>query len=96
MFCFFFIFKNKAENIKLSNFLRAFLMDFLRGFMQFDASFWSVVKDRIRSINKDNKLIESFVDPIVYVETQGTQELPRLILGVPSTFTSIFCCRESI
>ena len=58
--------------------------------MQFDASFWSVVKDRIRSINKDNKLIESFVDPIVYVETQGTQELPRLILGVPSTLHQYF------
>ncbi len=58
--------------------------------MQLDGAFWSLVKDRIRSRNKDNKLVESFVDPISYVDTQGTPDLPRIILGVPSTLHQYF------
>ena len=53
---------------------------------QLNTEFWDLIKTRIKARNQDNKLVESWINPIHYVETQGSPELPRLILSVPSEF----------
>lgn len=58
--------------------------------MRLDGAFWGQIKDRIKGRNRDNKLIETMLDPIGYLETQGTETLPKLILGVPSTLHQYF------
>lgn len=55
-----------------------------------NAQFWEDIKKRIKTRNKDNKSIETWLDPVVYVETAGTVSLPRLILGVPSALHQYF------
>ncbi len=55
-----------------------------------DASFWEDIKRRIKARNKENKSIETWLDPVSYVETVGTASLPRLILGVPSALHQYF------
>ncbi len=55
-----------------------------------DAGFWEDIKRRIKARNKENKSIETWLDPVSYVETVGTPTLPRLILGVPSALHQYF------
>jgi chromosomal replication initiator protein len=55
-----------------------------------DSHFWEDIKKRIKSRNKENKSIETWLDPVTYVETVGTSLLPRLILGVPSALHQYF------
>ena len=55
-----------------------------------DSLFWEDIKRRIKARNKDNKSIETWLDPVSYVETVGTPSLPRLILGVPSALHQYF------
>jgi len=57
---------------------------------ELNSGLWNVIKERIKSRNKDNKLIETWLDPINYVETIGTAQTPRMILGVPSTLHQYF------
>lgn len=58
--------------------------------VEFNAEFWNLIKDKIKSRNKDQKLIETWLDPVVYVETSGTSEHPQIILGVPSELHRYF------
>jgi chromosomal replication initiator protein len=58
--------------------------------MGIDSFFWEDIKKRIKTRNKDNKSIETWLDPVSYVETVGTANLPRIILGVPSALHQYF------
>lgn len=55
-----------------------------------DGPFWEDIKRRIKARNKDNKSIETWLDPVTYVDTVGTESLPRMILGVPSALHQYF------
>lgn len=55
-----------------------------------NAAFWEEIKRLIKSRNKDNKSIETWLDPVTYIETVGTINLPRMILGVPSALHQYF------
>jgi chromosomal replication initiator protein len=52
--------------------------------------FWEDIKRRIKARNKDNKSIETWLDPVTYVDTVGSEALPRMILGVPSALHQYF------
>lgn len=54
--------------------------------MDLNTEFWDLIKSRIKARNQENKLVESWINPIHYVETIGSLEVPRLILSVPSEF----------
>lgn len=54
------------------------------------ALFWEDIKKRIKIRNKDNKSIETWLDPVTYVDTVQTSGLPRMILGVPSALHQYF------
>lgn len=55
------------------------------------SKFWDQIKANIKGRNKDNKLIESWLDPISYVETNASQAgYPRVILGVPTPLHRYF------
>ncbi|MFN7728907.1 MAG: chromosomal replication initiator protein DnaA [Bdellovibrio sp.] len=53
---------------------------------ELNAEFWDLIKSRIKARNQENKLVESWINPIHYVETQGSLEVPRMVLSVPSEF----------
>ena len=57
---------------------------------QFDSDFWKKIKESLILQNKENKLVETWISPIEYVETQGTKERPKIILGVPSSIHHYF------
>jgi chromosomal replication initiator protein len=57
---------------------------------QLNSNFWTVIKEKIKSRNKDNKLIETWLEPVSYVDTVGTAQLPRMVLGVPSPLHQYF------
>ncbi|PWU19593.1 MAG: chromosomal replication initiator protein DnaA [Bdellovibrio sp.] len=66
---------------------------FKRGYflsLQLDADLWGLVKSNIKNRNKDNKLIENWLDPILYVETNANSTIPRMILGVPTPLHQYF------
>ncbi|WP_374029474.1 chromosomal replication initiator protein DnaA [Bdellovibrio bacteriovorus] len=44
----------------------------------------------MKSRNDNNKLLDTWLDPIEYVNTTGTIERPRLILGVPNALHQYF------
>lgn len=58
--------------------------------MELNALFWNQVKERIKGRNKDNRLIETWLDPITYVDTVGTPNAPKMVLGVPSPLHQYF------
>lgn len=58
--------------------------------MDINSHFWNDVKHRIKSRNKENRSIETWLDPVSYVDTIGTPQLPRMILGVPSALHQYF------
>ncbi len=62
----------------------------LGGQTTFNSSFWNEVKNNIKSRNRDNKSIESWLDPVSYVDTVETSGIPRMILGVPSALHQYF------
>lgn len=55
-----------------------------------NSNFWNDIKHRIKSRNKENRSIETWLDPVSYVDTVGTSVLPRMILGVPSALHQYF------
>ncbi len=55
-----------------------------------NSNFWNDIKYRIKSRNKENRSIETWLDPVSYVDTVGTSVLPRMILGVPSALHQYF------
>lgn len=58
--------------------------------VELNESFWNLVKDRIKTRNLDNKSLETWLNPVSFVEVSGTQDLPRLILGVPNDLSKYF------
>ncbi len=55
-----------------------------------DANFWKQVKQSLRQRNKDNKWVETWIDPIEHIETITTGRIPKMILGVPSSIHHYF------
>jgi chromosomal replication initiator protein len=45
---------------------------------------------KMKSRNDNNKLLDTWLDPIEYISTAGTAERPRLILGVPNALHQYF------
>lgn len=44
----------------------------------------------MKSRNTNNKILETWLDPIEYINTSGSNERPRLVLGVPNLFHQYF------
>lgn len=57
---------------------------------EINAPFWEEIKRRIKARNPENRSIETWLDPVTYVETTGSPALPRMILGVPSALHQYF------
>lgn len=55
-----------------------------------NSTFWDDIKYRIKARNKENRSIETWLDPVSYVDTVGSGNLPRMILGVPSALHQYF------
>lgn len=60
------------------------------GVIDLDAAFWKKIKESLRLRNKDNKWVETWIDPIEYVNTLGSETRPKLVLGVPSSIHHYF------
>lgn len=58
--------------------------------MELNAEFWNSIKSSIKSRNRENRLIETFLEPIQYVETSQNGNLPKMVLGVPSQIHQYF------
>lgn len=58
--------------------------------MELNSSFWTLIKTKMKSRNDNNKLLDTWLDPIEYVSTSGSIERPRLILGVPNALHQYF------
>lgn len=58
--------------------------------MELNSSFWTLIKTKMKSRNDNNKLLDTWLDPIEYVNTTGSIERPRLILGVPNALHQYF------
>lgn len=58
--------------------------------MEINSSFWNLIKTKMKSRNDNNKLLDTWLDPIEYLNTAGTQERPRLVLGVPNALHQYF------
>lgn len=59
-------------------------------FVELNSSFWTLIKSKMKSRNDNNKLLDTWLDPIEYVNTGGTHERPRLVLGVPNALHQYF------
>lgn len=55
-----------------------------------DAAFWKLIKQSLRLRNKDNRWVETWIDPIEYIETITSGKVPKMILGVPSSIHHYF------
>ncbi len=62
----------------------------------FDSAFWGRIKDSLRHRNKDNKWVETWIDPIEYIDNTGTESRPRIVLGVPSSIHHYFILENLI
>lgn len=58
--------------------------------MELDGNFWSTIKDRLKLLNKDNIMMLTMIEGIRYIETAGTPDRPKMILGVPSVMHQYF------
>lgn len=58
--------------------------------MELNSSFWTLIKTKMKSRNDNNKLLDTWLDPIEYVNTLGSLERPRLVLGVPNALHQYF------
>lgn len=57
---------------------------------QINSTFWNQIKSKMKSRNDNNKLLETWLDPIEYLQTTGTPERPKLVLGVPNPLHQYF------
>ncbi|MFP5518363.1 MAG: DnaA ATPase domain-containing protein, partial [Bdellovibrionia bacterium] len=55
-----------------------------------NAQFWNQIKTKMKSRNDNNRMLNNWLDPIEYLETTGTPERPRLVLGVPNALHQYF------
>jgi chromosomal replication initiator protein len=58
--------------------------------VRLDSSFWDQIKSNIKGRNRDNKLIESWLEPIHFVEMHEKSGLPKMVLGVPTPLHQYF------
>lgn len=58
--------------------------------MELNSSFWTLIKSKMKSRNDNNKLLDTWLDPIEYVHTTVNNERPRLVLGVPNALHQYF------
>ncbi|UOF00397.1 chromosomal replication initiator protein DnaA [Bdellovibrio reynosensis] len=58
--------------------------------MELNSSFWTLIKTKMKSRNDNNKLLDTWLDPIEYVNTLGSLERPRIVLGVPNALHQYF------
>lgn len=58
--------------------------------MELNSSFWTLIKTKMKSRNDNNKLLDTWLDPIEYVNTTGSAERPRIVLGVPNALHQYF------
>lgn len=58
--------------------------------VELNSTFWSFIKTKMKSRNDNNKLLDTWLDPIEYVSTLGTAERPKLVLGVPNALHQYF------
>jgi chromosomal replication initiator protein len=60
------------------------------GQVELNEAFWNLIKDRIKARNTENKSLETWLNPVSFVEVAGTADLPRVILGVPNDLSQYF------
>ncbi|MCB0370478.1 MAG: chromosomal replication initiator protein DnaA, partial [Bdellovibrionales bacterium] len=58
--------------------------------MQINSHFWDQIKVNMKSRNLNNKLLDTWLDPIEYLNTIGSVERPKIQLGVPNAFHQYF------
>ncbi len=58
--------------------------------MEMNSSFWNLIKVKMKGRNDNNKLLDTWLDPIEYLSTAGTAERPKLVLGVPNALHQYF------
>jgi len=62
--------------------------------MELNEDLWKTIKDRIKSRNSENKSLETWLDPVSFVEVSQTQQGARLLLGVPNDLSKYFVCEN--
>ncbi len=55
-----------------------------------NSDFWNLIKSKMKGRNDNNKLLDTWLDPIEYVNTLGTIDRPKLVLGVPNALHQYF------
>ena len=58
--------------------------------MELNEGFWQKIKDNLKSRYQDNKTLETWLNPISFVEVTGPTDFPILILGVPNELSKYF------
>ena len=58
--------------------------------MDLNSSFWNMIKTKMKSRNDNNKLLDTWLDPIEYISTSGSMARPKLVLGVPNALHQYF------
>ena len=58
--------------------------------MEIDSQFWSYIKNQIKAKNLDNKLLETWLDPISFVNASISGQMTKIVLGVPSQLHQYF------
>lgn len=58
--------------------------------MELNAEFWNRIKQQMKSRNDNNKLLDTWLDPIEYQDTVSIQDRSRIILGVPNALHRYF------
>lgn len=54
--------------------------------MEINQDFWSVIKNNLKSRNQNNKMLDTWLDPMVFVESNTNETGIRIKLGVPNKF----------
>jgi len=54
--------------------------------VEINNDFWFKIKSNMKGRNLNNKALETWLDPIEFLEARGTPERPRIVLGVPNPF----------
>ena len=60
------------------------------GIVELNESFWNQIKNQIKARNTENKSLETWLNPVSFVEITGNSDLPRLVLGVPNDLSQYF------
>lgn len=58
--------------------------------MPINSHFWDQIKTNMKSRNLNNKLLDTWLDPIEYLNTISTNDRPKIQLGVPNAFHQYF------